>query len=39
MQDVAIKFNVIELYNKKFVALNSKYFNDNFNAMIYISLQ
>ena len=39
MQDVAIKFNVIELYNKKFVALNSKYFNDNFNAMIYILLQ
>ena len=36
MQDVAIKFNVIGLYNKIFVAINSKYFNDNFNAMIYI---
>ena len=36
IRGVAIKFEVIGLYNKKFYYNNSKYFNDNFDGMIYI---
>ena len=31
------KFEVIDLARKNFVPINSKYFNDNFNALIYMS--
>jgi len=36
MQDVVIKFEVIGLCNKIFVAINSKYFIDKFDAIKYI---
>ena len=43
MQSVAIKFEVISLcYNqkkKKIVAINLKYFNENFDVIIYLLLQ
>ena len=39
MQVVVIKFDVINLCNKKFIAIISRYFNDNFDAMIYMLLK
>ena len=39
MQGVAIKFEVIDWATKNFIAINSIYFNDNFDTMIYMLLQ
>ena len=40
MQSVAIKFEKIGLcYKKNFVAINLKYFNNNFDVIIYLLLQ
>ena len=40
MRSVAIKFEVISLcYKKNFVAINLKYFNENFDVIIYLLLQ
>ena len=36
IRGVAIKFEVIGLYKKKIYYNNSKYFNGNFDGMIYI---
>ena len=39
VQGVAIKFEVIDWTTKNFIAINSRYFNDNFDTMIYMLLQ
>ena len=39
IQSVAIKFEVIGCTTKNFIAINFKYFNDNFNVIIYLFLQ
>ena len=39
MRGVAIKFEVIDWTTKNFIAINSRYFNDNFDTMIYMLLQ
>ena len=39
IQSVAIKFEVISCATKNFIAINFKYFNDNFNVIIYLFLQ
>ena len=39
MRGVAIKFEVIDWTTKNFIAINSRYFNDDFDTMIYMLLQ